>query len=158
MRPRLSRRHILVVLISIYLAVMTFPCVNPCKGDFTTRPGLNCHQNKCPIFRTSQALKIEHRKMMQSKPHRSLSKGSDGLITKLEARKARIGHLGTESPASSFKSTIYMMVNKDSFNSCQATPLPPVAPSAFLKLLPYVHYLKSESHPQAKIILLLLCH
>lgn len=139
MLPRLSQRYILVVLICIHLAAMTFPCVNPCKGDFTTRPGLNCHQNKCPIFRTSQALKIEHRKVMQSKPHRSLSKGSDGLIKKLETRKARIGHLGAEFPVSLFKSAIYTMIkfdDNDSLNSCQATPPTPMAPAAFLKLLP----------------------
>lgn len=136
--PRLSQHCILVVLISIFLAAMAFSCVHPCKGDFATRPGLTRHQNNCLIFRTSQALKIEHRRIMRNQPHRSpsgsASKGSDGTVTKLGIRKARIGHQGSEFPVSSFKLTICTMINSDSnnsLNSCQAPPLTPVTPVAF---------------------------
>lgn len=95
--PRLLQVCLLVALIS-----MSFSCVQPCKGDYGTRPGLSRHQINCPIFRTSQALKIEHRRAMQIRKPHQLSDSSGGLkvsnkfrSTKLATRKSRIEHQGS---------------------------------------------------------------
>lgn len=92
MPPRLSQvRLLVVVLIYIYITVMSFSCIHPCKGNFLTRPGLSRHQNSCLIFRTAQALKIENRRLIQNK----------APISTLKARKIRITFRGSEISVSS---------------------------------------------------------
>lgn len=71
------------------LVEMSFSCTSPCNGTYTTKPGLNRHQYNCPIYRTSQALKIEQRRATVTLQNRTHKPRSAGII-KLGARKTRI--------------------------------------------------------------------
>lgn len=77
---------------------MPFSCKPPCKGTYTTKPGLNRHQNSCIVFRTSQALKIEQRRLgvAQSKTH---VQGAAKVNT-LYFRKGRIAAGSRAEPVS----------------------------------------------------------
>ena len=75
---------------------MSFQCVHPCKSIFSARAGLSHHQNDCPSYRTSQALKQAQRRARQlivSKPKASNSH-SKPIGKSLDRRKVRIDELG----------------------------------------------------------------
>lgn len=87
--------HLLVVfaLILFSLVEMSFSCTPPCKGAFAAKQGLVRHQYGCPIYRTSQALKIEQRRATsQNRVHKPRSAG----IIKLPGRKVRIASGSSE--------------------------------------------------------------
>lgn len=46
---------------------MVFTCVVTCNTTFGARSGLSRHQNSCQFFKTQNALKHEHRKIVQAK-------------------------------------------------------------------------------------------
>jgi hypothetical protein len=53
--------RLILILLTVGIA-MQFNCTHPCKGTFSTRAGLNRHQNDCSFHQTSQALKQEQRR------------------------------------------------------------------------------------------------
>lgn len=104
MPPRHFQVRLLAVWIYIYIAVMSFSCIHPCNGSFGTRPGLTRHQNGCPVFRTAQALKIEHRRLIKSKVPSSMTPlegKAPSASMSLDARKARISQQGPKFVVSS---------------------------------------------------------
>lgn len=61
---------------------MAFTCVVTCNATFVARSGLSRHQNACQFFKTQNALKHEHRKIVQAKLQERAN------VKKLEAKQA----------------------------------------------------------------------
>lgn len=61
---------------------MAFTCVLTCNATFVARSGLSRHQNTCQFFKTQNALKHEHRKIVQAKLQERAN------VKKLEAKQA----------------------------------------------------------------------
>jgi hypothetical protein len=76
MKPLAKRPGIaLLTTFIVALLFMSFTCTRPCKASFSTRGGLSRHRNQCAVFRTSQALKFEQRRILAIRGKDEVRKG-----------------------------------------------------------------------------------
>ena len=74
--------------LTLNLLYMSFACTFPCNHNFSSRGGLNRHHNGCSIYRTSQELKLQQRRI-------AAIEGTKETLaySALGTRKARINNL-----------------------------------------------------------------
>jgi hypothetical protein len=81
----------LFILVLVATITMEFNCVRRCDSTFSTRAGLNRHQNDCSFYRTLQGLKQEQRRARHALlPKVKLNARGKPVGESLHARKARI--------------------------------------------------------------------
>jgi hypothetical protein len=78
-----------VFSLTLGLLYMLFACTFPCNHSFASRGGLNRHHNRCPIYRTSQELKLQQRRVAAVEGQ----KETLGAYGALDTRKAHINNL-----------------------------------------------------------------
>lgn len=66
-RRPLLRTLAVILILTLLVTLMTFACVSPCDGTFSTRAGLIRHQNVCTTFRISREVKLDQRRLMAVK-------------------------------------------------------------------------------------------
>lgn len=69
MKQHLGRPFLcsLAVVCTLLVVLMSFACITPCNGSFSSRAGLLRHQNGCTVFRTSQELQLQQRRVTAAK-------------------------------------------------------------------------------------------
>jgi hypothetical protein len=87
MKPRKISAVDALLTVALTLLWMSFTCIARCNNSFSSRGGLNRHHNQCAIFQTSQALKLEQRRVVAAQCKEGSAHG------RLRARKARISNL-----------------------------------------------------------------
>jgi len=87
----LKTLHLVLLAVSVNLSfvLMSFSCGAPCRSVFTKRGGLQRHRNECPIYRTTQALQLEHRRTRE-KNRQLRDKDSGTLDAQLERTAPKV--------------------------------------------------------------------